>query len=423
LAAVYAIHYLQNLKTKSNNDNMKLTVCIDLDDTLLGDVTVRFLPGYIKALSRFMDVVPPEELEAQLLNSTQMMLQKDEPDNTLEETFDASFYPGIGVTKADVSDRISLFYQQEFPRLRNLTRLIPDAKAFIDFLFEQGHNVVIATNPLFPRTATLQRLSWAGLPVGAYSYRLISTYESFHFAKPNPAYFSELLGQLGRDDSVPVMIGNSLEMDILPAEKIGIPTFWLTETKRSPEDSNANRAQGDYKRLMQWISDISSKSVHIEPDTIEGFVAELIATPCVMDAFFRQQDDHALYQHPEPGEWSFVEVLGHLRDTDLEANYPRFQEMLENENLSHAGIEFKSRIKERDYTTADVSTLMHDFFSIRSRFTSLIRDFPEELWFRRVNHPVFGPTCLSELLQFIVTHDHLHIHQAYEALHTVEVKS
>jgi FMN phosphatase YigB (HAD superfamily) len=395
---------------------MKLTVCIDLDDTLLCDVTTRFLPGYIKSLSEFIDVVSPEMLVEQLLKSTQLMLQKAVPEKTLEETFDASFYQGIGVEKADIFDKVLVFYEEEFPKLSELTRFVPEAKAFIDFLFDQGHDVVIATNPLFPQTATLQRLSWAGLPAREYGYRLVSTYEDFHFAKPNPAYFSELLGQLGRDNSLPVMIGNSLEMDILPAEKVGIPTFWLTKENEHPDHSNAISAQGDYNRLRQWILETSSKSVQIEAHTIESLLAELNATPAVMDAFLRKNDDGIQHYNPDPGEWSFVEVLGHLKDSDSEVNFPRFKEMLENENLSHAGVEVDSRVRTQNYADADASSLMNEFFSIRSRFIQLIEGFPEELWYRKVNHAVFGPTCLSELLHFIVTHDHLHIHQAYETL-------
>lgn len=395
---------------------MKLTVCIDLDDTLLGGVTTRFLPGYIKSLSEFIDVVPPGMLAEQLLQSTQLMLKKDAPEKTLEETFDASFYQGIGVVKADIFDKVLLFYEDEFPKLSELTSFVPEAKSFIDFLFEQGHDVVIATNPLFPRTATLQRLSWAGMSAREYNYRLISTYEDFHFAKPNPAYFSELLGQLGRNNSVPVMIGNSLEMDILPAEKVGIPAFWLTDEDDHSNHFNPNRARGDFRRLRQWILETSSQSVHIEVDTMECLLAELKATPAVLDAFLRQSDGGLLHYQPGPGEWSFVEILGHLTDSDYKANFPRFNEMLENDNLSHAGIEVDSSDRTKSYAGADASILMNEFFSIRLQLIQLVKKFPEKLWFRKVNHAVFGPTCLSELLQFIVTHDHLHINQAYETL-------
>ena len=56
---------------------------------------------------------------------------------------------------------------------------------------------MVATNPIFPRKAILHRLSWAGLAPEQVPFALITDYERFHFAKPNPAFFAEILAQLG----------------------------------------------------------------------------------------------------------------------------------------------------------------------------------------------------------------------------------
>ena len=74
---------------------------------------------------------------------------------------------------------------------------------------------MIATNPLFPRTAIYQRLEWAGLPPDKYPFSLIPSYETFHFAKPNPTYFAEFLTISGWPDGPMIMVGNDLEHDIL----------------------------------------------------------------------------------------------------------------------------------------------------------------------------------------------------------------
>jgi FMN phosphatase YigB (HAD superfamily) len=92
----------------------------------------------------------------------------------------------------------------------------------VDTAFEQGWQVVIATNPLFPRRAIEQRLSWAGLPLDRYPFQLIASYESFHFTKPHPAYFAEVLANLGWPTHTVAMVGNSLADDLIPAAELGI---------------------------------------------------------------------------------------------------------------------------------------------------------------------------------------------------------
>ena len=62
--------------------------------------------------------------------------------------------------------------------------------------------MVAATNPLFPKVATMNRLRWAGFD--PEDFALFTTYEHYHYCKPNPAYYTEVLASLGetaRSDS------------------------------------------------------------------------------------------------------------------------------------------------------------------------------------------------------------------------------
>ena len=55
---------------------------------------------------------------------------------------------------------------------------------FIKKLKEMGYPLVLATNPIFPRVATMQRIDWAGLDVE--DFELVTVYENFNYSKPNP---------------------------------------------------------------------------------------------------------------------------------------------------------------------------------------------------------------------------------------------
>ena len=141
---------------------MTLTVLLDLDDTLLVNDINKFLPAYLQALSSFLDDLAPDETIRQVMMATRQMEKNRDPSRTLEEVFDASFYPGLGVNKKDIWDKIVRFYTDVFPTLQKLTVPNPGAIDLVNYLFKKGHQVIIATNPYFPRAATVHRLAWAG---------------------------------------------------------------------------------------------------------------------------------------------------------------------------------------------------------------------------------------------------------------------
>ena len=93
------------------------------------------------------------------------MTSNADPSMTLEEAFDADFFPALGKTKAELSAPVADFYEHGFPVLRSLTSPREEAVGLVETLIARGHQVVVATNPLFPRRAITHRLEWAGLPV------------------------------------------------------------------------------------------------------------------------------------------------------------------------------------------------------------------------------------------------------------------
>ena len=204
------------------------TILLDLDDTLLDNPIDRFLPAYLQRVAAYLaNRIPPDRLLAELMRGTQAMLDNLDPTRTLEAAFAASFYPALGERPEELAPLFERFYQQDFPALRELTATRDGAQAFIDKLSEPGYEIVIATNPLFPRIAIEERLRWAGLPPAELPLELITTYEDSHFAKPRPEYYAEILGRMGRSPVEAVMAGDDPEGDLAPAKSLGMPVFHL----------------------------------------------------------------------------------------------------------------------------------------------------------------------------------------------------
>ncbi|MCX7680616.1 MAG: HAD family hydrolase [Anaerolineae bacterium] len=226
----------------------------DLDDTLLVNSMERFVPMYFQALTRWVaDLIPPERLIAALMRASYAMDANDGSGPTNAEVFAAVFYPEVGYSQEELQPIFERFYAEEFPRLRALTRPIPEARSLVEWAFGRGLQVVIATNPLFPRSAIEQRLEWAGVPVSEFDYTLITSYENMHATKAHPAYYREILAYLGRQPEECLMVGDSWEWDIAQAASVGIPGYWVTDQNAPNLGSITLVGKGDLAGLWEWL--------------------------------------------------------------------------------------------------------------------------------------------------------------------------
>jgi FMN phosphatase YigB (HAD superfamily) len=124
----------------------------------------------------------------------------------------------------------------------------------VEWALDRGLQVVVATNPLFPRVAVEQRLAWAGVPVQEYDYTLVTTYENMHATKSDVAYYREVLGRIDRDADECLMVGDSWKMDIDPAMSVGIYAYWVTEAVRPPRSDAALTGLGTLRQLWRRVS-------------------------------------------------------------------------------------------------------------------------------------------------------------------------
>ncbi|GAB4526321.1 MAG: hypothetical protein Kow0063_00440 [Anaerolineae bacterium] len=226
-------------------------VLLDLDDTLLGNNMERFLPLYFAALGeRMARFIAPQELVTKVMASSRVMMQNQDPTVTNQQAFDANFFPGLGYPEAEVRSVIDSFYEEDFPALKRYTQFRPEAPLLVQTLFDQGYQVVIATNPLFPRRAIEHRLDWAG--VSGFPFKLVTTYENSHFSKPNPRYYQEILDIVGCRPQEGLMVGDDFENDIAPARQVGLHTYWVTDGARVGDFAYSG-PRGSLADCLEWV--------------------------------------------------------------------------------------------------------------------------------------------------------------------------
>ena len=204
------------------------TVLLDLDNTLLGNSMEKFLPAYFALLEpRLATVVKEHNIRQAVIESVRVATGQQTAKNTLFTTFINDLSQRVDVPIHNLESILSQFYEVDFPKLQSVTRCSQSARKIISFLVETGRQVIIATNPLFPEIAIRQRLAWAG--VSSFPFALITTMENSHYCKPDLRYYRDILQQTGSKPETSLMVGNDLEMDIVPAQRLGLRTWWVTD--------------------------------------------------------------------------------------------------------------------------------------------------------------------------------------------------
>jgi len=401
---------------------MTLAVLIDLDDTLLSSNQDQFLEQYFHELSSALSpYVKPERMMQAMSSAVRAMLAKKDPPGTMEDVFDQVFYPGIGIQKAELTEILDEFYQVRFPRLAPLTSQRPEAIQLIEKALNRGWQVIIATNPLFPATAIHQKLAWAGLPTATHPFAWITDYSTAHFCKPNPAYYAEILALFCWPESPVVMVGNDLEDDISPAEAIGMPTYWLCENpcREIPFQRHPASSQGPISSLETWLEHIEHENLLPILDSTIAIKSTLATTPAAITTFTKRVAESRWNQRPLKDEWSLTEIICHLRDVDRDVNMQRIQSILSDRNPFIPGADTDPWVQERDYASERGPDALNSFTEIRTEILHMLESTDMSDWGKSAQHAIFGPTTLQELVNFIATHDRMHIKQVWKTIQAV----
>jgi len=229
------------------------TFIFDLDGTLLPMPDQElFLKKYFDALTKKLTAygIEPQRLVKTIWAGTMAMVGND-GSMTNEERFWQVFCEYIGKDARSFEPVFDDFYRNEFLESKIATGCNPIAALCVDLLKQKGYNLVLATNPLFPRIATHTRIKWAGLK--PEDFDLITTYENSSYCKPNLKYYEEILAALGKKASQCIMVGNDVREDMCVAS-LGMDTFLLKDCLINSENRDiSGYKQGNFDDLLNLI--------------------------------------------------------------------------------------------------------------------------------------------------------------------------
>ena len=397
---------------------MNLTVLLDMDDTLLKNDMDTFVPNYLGAFSRFLSsYMDTTQFVDVLLYSTEKMAQNNRPDKSLKDVFDENFYPTLNLDQETFTEIADKFYREVYPELRQFTSKIPGVRELIEELFHREDTVAVITNPLFPLYAIEQRLDWAGVPSSEFPYALISSYETFHFAKPNPAFFAEVLLKLLWQKGPVLVIGDDLGREIEPSKQIGLASFWVNDSSENSNYLTSKReGVGTILDILPWIDSLDEDILNFDFTNPSAVVSLLRASPAVFDSLFRETSSDIVKMKPNEKEWSVIEIICHLKDVDQDVNIPRVSTIIKENEPFIEGADTHPWVSERRCWEEDSAQLLRSFIEKRIELVQLLESLPPDAWQREAQHAILGRTTLLELMRIVVEHDMLHIKQAYEAI-------
>ena len=397
---------------------MTLTLLLDLDDTLLDTNLESFVPAYFQALSGHLQrFCSSGTVTRSLVAGMNAMNANEDPRRTLKDVFEDEFLTRLGIQNEPLDDVFDDFLKRVFPGMAGLTRQIPEAIRFVDWALSAGHQVAVATDPLFYREATEERLRWAGFDPDQFA--LVSTADDFHFTKSHPTYFAEFLGRLGWEDGPVLMVGNDLNRDIVPARQLGLKTFHI-ETG-SASDLNNGAAHGTLADLRAWIESVDLSVFEPSFKSRDGIMGIMASTPAVLDSMSASLTTDQWSHEPAASDWSMNEIACHLRDTELEVHAVQLDLLTNKPDAFIPRPDSAVWASERDYLSEDGRVALAGFAEARIEIINKLKILPETTWSRKARHAIFGPTDFLEIMGFVGDHDRLHLQQAWKTLQSLRV--
>ena len=231
-------------------------VLFDLDGTLLPMNMDDFIKGYFGALAKYLAPYGYEKDKLiQTLWAGVGAMVKNDGSSINEDAFWKAFAYAYGEKSLEHKPIINEFYKGEFNNVQGVCGCKKEASEVVDLVKSKGKTAILATNPVFPQVATESRARWAGLELDKFA--AYTTYENCHYCKPSLEYYKELLKRVGFEPEECVMVGNDFDEDIIPAEKLGMKVFLLTDciiNKREQDYSNYHH--GGFDELKTFLAEI-----------------------------------------------------------------------------------------------------------------------------------------------------------------------
>ncbi len=226
------------------------TYLFDLDGTILSLDMEQFEKAYFAGLAEAFSTIMPKENVTKLVYLSYRYMVENVDQRFNKDRFYDKLVELSGIDRQVFLDNEQDYYLNGFNNLLQYTKPNEHLVKAIRILKEKGHDIVLATNPVFPGIATQIRIKWTGLK--EEDFIKVTYFEETHACKPQLAYYQELLSNLNLEPEDCIMVGNNRVEDMI-ASKLGIECILITDDVLDGEEDF------DYKERTgeQFYNDVA----------------------------------------------------------------------------------------------------------------------------------------------------------------------
>ncbi|MDE2859036.1 MAG: DinB family protein [Chloroflexota bacterium] len=376
---------------------------LDLDNIMLDCPSHLFAAAFRRAFAQHLEgQTGIQSADGIFHRATQKLNGCRDIVSSNDEVITTSIAADLNAPVSDIRSKLGSLLLSSYEGPRSAAGAAPDARQLVEALLDQGLAVAVVSNPIYREAAIVQWLGWAGLGDFIESFAFLSSSENMHFAKADPAFYAELIARIGIEPDEALLVGGNQQKDHLPAETVGLHT-WLVE------DATDLGALLEHVQFAGWQHRYTGRPLR-ETMLKPQFLGNLGA----LFGLLSEVKERQWHQKPDPNEWSIVQILCHLAETETAVHQKRLQKILRVENpfiraLPPPGPDVPT-CSDRPREVAE------EFKEKRLSTLELIAELAPEDWQRPARHSIFGLTNLLEMAYFTAQHDRLHISQLCQTL-------
>lgn len=245
---------------------------------------------------------------------------------------------------------------------------------------------------------------WGNLPLDL-PYALITNLDELHFAKPQPHLYEEVLARIGYEPDQAIMVGDDFQNDIAPSQAIGMHAYWINGAQTLATFA-AEVQNGLLERLARQP---------LESKRRDQVMPRLLGNTAALFGMVASAPPQVWHMRPDPEEWTPLEIVHHLRESERDVQRPRLRRIAEEDNpfLPAPPQPFRPNSVQLTETAQEIAA---DFWRERAQTLAFLEQLPSETWSRPARHAIFGPTTLLEMAHFTARHDRLHLTQLCQTI-------